>query len=120
MNLDKYQHAWKAETSQIQVTFDADVLSKEVQQSHESFRSTIFWRDVREVGTSLVMIPIWFAMGIGMSLPWSWYLTVPALLWVAGFMLLDRKRHPQGPSGPGEPLLFYVNESLTQVEHQIW
>ncbi|MDA1231717.1 MAG: hypothetical protein O2856_13165 [Planctomycetota bacterium] len=120
MSLDKYQQAWKVEAAQMHITIDTNLLSKEVQQSHEAFRSMIFWRDVREVGTSLVMIPVWFVMGIGMSLPWTWYLTVPALLWVAGFMLLDRRRHLQRPSDPGEPLLFYVKESLAQVEHQIW
>jgi hypothetical protein len=35
-------------------------------------------------------------------------------------MLVDRRLHPQRPSDPGEPLLFYVKESLAQVEHQIW
>ncbi|TWU06320.1 serine hydrolase domain-containing protein [Stieleria varia] len=120
MSLDKYQQAWKAEASQVQAVFDVDVVSQQVQQTHDAFRSMIFWRDVREVGTSLVMIPLWFVMGIGMSLSWTWYLTVPALLWIAVFMLVDRRRHPQRPSGPGEPLLFYVKESLTQVEHQIW
>ena len=120
MNLDQYQQAWKADAAQMRVTIDTDLLSKEVQRSQQDFQSTIFWRDVREAGTSLVMIPIWFAMGITMSLPWTWYLTVPALIWVAGFILVDRRRHPQRPSEPGEPLLYYVKESLTQVEHQIW
>jgi len=120
MSLDQYQKAWKAEASQVKVSFDANVLSKEVWKSRESFRSLIFWRDVREVGTSLVMIPIWFVLGSIIPVPWTWWLTVPVLLWIAGFMLVDRKRHPQSPSGPGEPLLFYVTESLTQVEHQIW
>lgn len=120
MNLDKYKQAWKAESSKIRVRFDADRLSKEVWQSHERFRSTIFWRDVREVGTSLVMVPIWIVLGVVTPVPWTWYLTVPALLWVAGFMLWDRKCHPQEPSGPGEPLIFYVTEALAQVEHQIW
>lgn len=120
MDLDKYQRAWKAQASQVRVSFDADLLSQEVQQSHEAFRSMIFWRDVREVGTSLVMIPIWIVMGIVMSLPWTWYLTVPVLLWIAGFMLVDRRRHSQRQSGAGEPLLFYAKESLAQVEHQIW
>ncbi len=120
MSLDKFQQAWKAEASQLKVTFDADLLSKQVQQSHDEFRSLIFWRDVREIGVSLLMIPIWFAMGIGLSLPWSWWLTVPALIWVAGFMLMDRKRHPKTPSEPGESLLFYAKESLSQVDHQIW
>ncbi len=120
MSLDKFQQAWKAEASQLKVTFDADLLSKQVQQSHDQFRSLIFWRDVREIGVSLLLIPIWFAMGIGLSLPWSWWLTVPALIWVAGFMLIDRKRHPKTPSEPGESLLFYAKESLSQVDHQIW
>ncbi|HUP77156.1 MAG TPA: hypothetical protein VM260_01255 [Pirellula sp.] len=120
MSLDKCQQAWKAEASKVQVTFDADWLLNEVQHLHSAFRSMIFWRDVREVGMSLVMIPLWFAMGIGMSLPWTWYLTVPALLWIAGFMLVDRRRHPQRSGDPGEPLLYYVKESLAQVEHQIW
>jgi CubicO group peptidase (beta-lactamase class C family) len=120
MDPDKYQQAWQAHTTQTRVTIDADLLSKEVQRSHRDFRSTIFWRDVREVGVSLLLIPIWFVLGFTISLPWTWYLTVPALIWVAGFLLVDRRRHPQRPSEPGEPLLHYVKESLTQLEHQIW
>lgn len=120
MSFDKYQQAWKAESSQVHVTFNTELLSKEVRQSQASFQSVIFWRDVREIGTSLVLVPIWLVLGIGMSLPWTWYLTVPAMLWIAGFMLWDRKRHPQVLSAPGEPLLLRANESLAQVEHQIW
>ena len=36
------------------------------------------------------------------------------------FILVDRIRHKQQPSEPGEPLLDCVKVSLTQVEHQIW
>lgn len=120
MNPDKYQQAWKADAAQTRVTIDADVMSQEVQRSHRGFQSTIFWRDVREVGVSLLLLPIWFIMGFTMSLPWTWYLTVPALIWVTGFILVDRRLHPQRPSEPGEPLLYNVKESLRQVEHQIW
>ena len=120
MDPDKFQKAWKADAAQTRVTVDADSLSKEVQRSHQGFQSTILRRDLREVGISLLMLPCWFYMGNSMSLPWTWYLTVPAIVWVAGFFVVDRKRHPQRPSAPGEPLLFYVKESLTQVEHQIW
>lgn len=120
MELDIYQQAWKVDAAQTRVTIATESLSKEVKRSHQEFQSLIFWRDVREAGVSLVLIPFWFAVGSAMSLPWTWYLTVPALIWVAGFILVDRKRHPQCPSESGEPLLFYVKESLTQVEHQIW
>ena len=120
MEPDRFQQAWRAQSSQTRVMVDADLLQKEVQRGQQEFQTTIFWRDVREVGLSLVMIPMWLAMGLSMSLPWTWYLTVPALIWVAGFILADRKRHPKRPSDPGEPLLFYVKESLAQTEHQIW
>ncbi|EGF27857.1 hypothetical protein [Rhodopirellula baltica] len=120
MSLDKFRQAWKADASQLKVTIDIELLTQQVQQSDDQFRTMIFWRDVREVGVSLLLIPVWLVLGIGFSLPWSWWLTVPVLLWIAGFMLIDRKRHPKASSDPGQPLLFYTKESLTQVEHQIW
>src|SRR5436190_11290982 len=117
---DNYQQAWRAQSSQTRVTVDADSLLKEVQRSQGHFQAMIFWRDFREVGVALVMLPLWFYMGITLSLPWTWYLTVPALVWVVGFLLVDRMRHKQKRIGPGETLLASVKESLTQVEHQIW
>ncbi len=120
MDPDKYQQAWQADAAQTRVTINADLLLNEVRRSHQEFQSTIFWRDVREVGASLLMIPFWFLLGITLSLPWTWYLTVLALVWVTGFILVDRRRYPQRQSEPGEPLLYYVKESLTQLEHQIW
>lgn len=80
----------------------------------------IFVRDFRELAVILLLLPLWFYMGYRLSLPWSWYLSVPAMIGVGGFILVDRKRHPQKPSEPGKPLLENVKESLTQVEHQIW
>lgn len=120
MKLDLYQQAWRADAARTRVTIDTESLAKEVQRSQRNFQSMIFLRDVREAGISLFMIPVWFVMGIAMSLPWTWYLTIPALIWVAGFILVDRRRHPQRSSDPGEPLLYYAKESLTQLEHQIW
>ncbi|MCG8449174.1 MAG: hypothetical protein MI725_06285 [Pirellulales bacterium] len=117
---DELQQAWQTQASQQRITFNADMLSKEVQRSKHRFQSSIFWRDVFEVGTSLLLIPIWFVMGAALPVPWTWYLEVPALIWVAGFILIDRRRHPKRPSEPGEPLLFCAKESLAQVEHQIW
>jgi CubicO group peptidase (beta-lactamase class C family) len=120
METDNYQHAWRARSSQTRVTVDADLLLKEVQRSQGHFQAMIYWRDLREVGVGLVMLPLWFYLGVTFSLPWTWYLTVPALIWVIGFFLVDRMRHKQKCIGPGESLLESVTESLTQVEHQIW
>ena len=64
MEPDKYQQAWQAHSSQTRVTVDADLLLKEVQRSQRNFRAMIFWRDFREVGVALLMLPLWFYLGI--------------------------------------------------------
>ena len=79
----------------------------------------IFWRDFREVGVAIILVPLWFYLGAKNSSPWTYYLTVPVLLWVAGFMLVDRMRH-QRQASEGESLRRHVEGSLAEVEHQIW
>jgi hypothetical protein len=102
------------------MAIDAELLLKEVRRNQQYFTAMIFWRDVREVGTALLLVPLWLYMGVKLSLPWTWYLTVPVLVWVAGYMLADRMRHRRQPPEPGEPLRQRVQSSLAQVEHQIW
>jgi hypothetical protein len=45
---------------------------------------------------------------------------VPALLWIAGYIVVDRMRHGRQSPEPGEPLLEHVRTSLAQIQHQIW
>ncbi|MFO0917711.1 MAG: hypothetical protein U0872_05275 [Planctomycetaceae bacterium] len=120
MNPDDYQQAWRAHTSQTRVTYSTESLLEELQREQQAFRTVIFWRDFREIGTAAVMLPMWFIMGFAQSLPWTWYLIAPAFVWVAGFILVDRMRHPQEAAESGEPLVSGVRRLLAQVEHQIW
>lgn len=120
MEPDKYQQAWQSDTSQPSVNIYADLLQKEVQRSQSNFQSSIFRRDMVEVGIALILLPYWFYAGITYSLPWTWWISVPALIWVAGFFLIDRRCHPQTPSDPNESLLGSAERSWLQVEHQIW
>jgi len=120
MDPDKYQQAWQADDAQARITVDADLLLKEVQRNQQNFFAQILRRDIIEIGVGLLLLPYWFYMGATSSLPWTWYLTVPAILWIVGFFLVDRIRYPQKLSKPGEPLLSCVKNSLSQVEHQIW
>jgi hypothetical protein len=120
MDPDNFKQAWQTQTSQTRLTIDAELLLQEVRRNQRHFTATIFWRDVREVGTAFLLVPLWFYLGVKLSLPWTWYLTVPVLLWVAGFMLGDRMRHKRQPPEPGEPLRQRVESSLAQVDHQIW
>ncbi len=119
-DLDSFQQAWQAQSTQTRVTVDGDLLLKEVQRNQSSFQATIFRRDMIEVVIALLLFPYWLYKGATSSLPWTWYLTVPVLVWIVGFFFVDRKRHPQKPSQPGDPLLVCVKNSLSQVEHQIW
>jgi len=120
MDPDNLKQAWQTQSAQTRMTIDAEVLLKEVQRNQWHFTATIFWRDVREVGLAILMMPLWFYLGVKLSLPWTWYLTVPALAWIAGFMLADRMLHKRQPPEPDEPLRQRVETSLAQVEHQIW
>jgi hypothetical protein len=117
MARDPLQEAWQ---SQPWPAIDTDQLVREVRRGQQQFAATIFWRDVREVGVSLLLLPVWVAMGVVLGLPWTWYLEMPALLWVAVFMTADRMRQRRRRAGPGDTLIRGVECSLAAVEHQIW
>ncbi len=120
MNPDDFKQTWQTQSSQTRLTSDADLLLKEVRRNQQNFTATIFWRDVRDVGIGLLLVPVWIYLGVKLSLPWTWYLVIPALLWSTGFLLADRMRHRPQPPEPGESLRQCVEDSLAQVEHQIW
>jgi hypothetical protein len=119
-NPDNFQQAWQAHASQTRVTIDADLLLKVVERDQRNFQRTIFWRDYREVGVAVAMIPLWFYLDFAVNPPWTWWLTVPVLVWIAGFVLVYRIRHKHPPAKPDAPLLHCLERSLTEVEDQIW
>ena len=120
MNPDDLKKAWQTPSKPDRLAIDAGLLLNEVRQNEHSFRATIFWRDAREVGIAFALVPVWAYMGMKLALPWTWYLTIPALVWVGGFMLVDRLRHNQREGNAGESLTRQVATSLAQIEHQIW
>lgn len=99
---------------------NADVLQQEVQRAQADFRTVVLWRDYHEAGVALLLIPVWLIMGAVIDLPWTWYLEIPACLWIVAFLIWDRKRHPQDLSEQDTPLLESAQASLRQVEHQIF
>jgi len=120
MSGDPFQQAWQTQPSPAKVTINADLLLKEVQRNQRSFTAMLFWRDVREIGIAVVMVPVWVCFGMNGRTPWSFFLMVPALVWVAGFMLAHRLRQKRQTAQPGESLVRRVKYALAQVEEQIW
>ena len=91
MDPDNFQQAWQADKAQIHVKIDTDHLHDEVQSAQRGFLNMIFWRDFREVAVAVIMIPLWIVYGTATSQPWAWYLTIPALIFIIGFILIDRR-----------------------------
>jgi hypothetical protein len=117
MTSDPFQEAWQ---SQPLPEVDTDQLVQKFRRGQEQFDSIIFWRDAREVSVCLLLLPVWVGMGIGIGLPWTWYLVMPGLVWIAAFMTADRIRQRWRLAQPGDPLVRGVQSSLAEVEHQIW
>src|SRR4030095_15622881 len=117
---DELKSAWQSQASPQRLTLDAGLVLNEVRRNERQFAATIYARDVREVGVALLMMPVWIYCGIRFSHHWSWYLVVPTLLWIAGFMIVDRVRQRRKQPGPGDTLRGSIESSLAQVEHQIW
>lgn len=117
---DDFQQAWQAQSEQTRMTVDTERLFEEFRQSQQKFDAILIVRDLCEVGTAVVLLPIWVAMGVFMKLPWTWYLTMPALVWIAGYMFVDLRRHRPRPDEASESLRQRVESSLAQVNHQIW
>ncbi len=117
---DELKKVWQSQSPPPRLTLDAGLLLNEVRRNERQFLATISWRDLREVGVSLVLVPVWVWLGVRQSLPWSWYVVIPALLWIAVYMLVDRVRQRPHQAAPGDDLRTSVGKSLAQVEHQIW
>ena len=116
---DDLKAAWQSQTAPQRLTLDAGVVLNEVRRNERQFAAIIYCRDLREVGIALLMVPVWIYMGIKMKSLWSWYLVVPTLFWIAGFMIVDRMRQRRRQPGPGDTLRSSIESSLAQVEHQI-
>ena len=120
MTFDELQQTWQSQEGDTLPRVNADLLLKQVQRNQRDFRASIFRRDCGEIGVALLLLPVWIYMGVTMESPWTWYLMIPALIWIAGFIVVYRLLHKQDPVQPDEGLLPCVERSLTDVDDQIW
>lgn len=119
MTFDELQDSWKCQKNEFRLKIEPEILLREVKRNHRNFKSTIFWRDVREVGISFVLIPVFLHFGIKSGL-WPLYLLAVICFAVGSFMIIDRQLQKRKTLPPSDSLLDYVNSSLAQINHQIW
>jgi hypothetical protein len=119
MNFEDLQKAWQRQDAGAKLTLDADLLLKEVRRNQQQFRATIFLRDVREVGVCILMAVFFLVWGIRRQW-WSLYLLSFCCFFVGAFFLVDRRLQRGKQPVTNDPLQACVQNSLLQVNHQIW
>lgn len=121
MNLDEMQKAWRLQDAAVGTPIDVDQLLRKVQDDRRRFQRTIFWRDLREVGVAAALV-VFFAIGAARNGDWALWLLAGSMLWVGGFMVVDRwlqqRKAAQRPQPP--TLIASVEASRGEVDHQIW
>ncbi|MEX0642567.1 MAG: hypothetical protein WD468_07690 [Pirellulales bacterium] len=117
MLLDELQQAWQSQEAP-KLRIEPDFLLKEMVRNQQSLKRTLLWRDFREVFVGLALVPVswWMAR----SIDWSALSIGAAGAWIAGYILFDRWRWRRGPVPTEQSLAACVDESLREVEHQIW
>jgi CubicO group peptidase (beta-lactamase class C family) len=119
MNFEDLQKAWQSQDARAQVTIDADLLMKEVRRNQRKFQTTIFWRDVREVGVAFLLT--WYFVQRGLRTDdWSDCLVGLTCFGVGAFMVVDRLLQRRKQPVSSNLLVGCVESSLRQVNHQIW
>jgi len=119
MDFDELQRTWQSQGSGPQLAIDPEMLLKEIRRNKRDFEATVFWRDVREVGAAVVMGTFFICLGITLY-EWEWFLLALSMLWLVGFLVVDRMRQKRKPPVLREPLTACIESSLAQVNHQTW
>lgn len=119
MNFETLQKTWQSQDTGAKMTINADVLLKEVRRNQRHFWATIFWRDVREVGVAFLLTLYFSYRGLRYN-HWTDCLVGFACLGVGTFMVVDRLLQRRKQPVSNDSLKTCIENSLLQVNHQIW
>src|SRR5690242_16781116 len=118
MNFEDFQKSWQSQDGGKKVSINADVLLNEVRRNQEQFRQTILWRDVREAGIAVLLVPVFIYFGLKVS--WTLHLAAFGCFVVGAFIVLDRHRQNKKTRDLHGSLKDSAAISLAEVNHQIW
>ena len=119
-SFEELQKTWQEQDSAGRVKIESEALLKMMRRNHQAVEKNYFFGHYfLAIVFGLIYTPLWIWMGISKEHPWTWYLQIPAFLWVAGFMVVNRRAQEQIVPNPGEPLRESVKHSLARIHHQI-
>ena len=115
------QMMWQAEANQANAGVSIEPLIVAAKERGNAFRRMIDFRDYREIGISIVMIPVWIWLGWRTSQPWTWYLTIGGIVWTTGYQLSVRRKQRRLAERvpPNATFIESLQEDRRQVQHQI-
>ncbi len=120
MSFEELQEAWQEQNASGQVKVESSALLKLVRRNHQVREKMSFQQDVfLGVVFGLIYVPLWIWLGVSKELPWSWYLHIPAFLWVAGFVVWNRLTRRKKHLRPEDSIRVSVEYSLTRINQQI-
>jgi magnesium-transporting ATPase (P-type) len=119
MNFEEMQKAWQSQNAGAKVAINPDLLLNEVRRNNQQFASTILRRDVLEVSACVLMTAGFSAWGWWWHW-WSLYFLAICCFVVGASFVVDRGRQSRKQPVKNDTLFGCIENSLFQVQHQIW
>jgi len=119
MNFEELQNAWQQQPAGDPIRVESGPLLKMVQRNHQAMQKHFMGEPFLIMVFGLFYVPLWIWLGISKNLPWTWYLEIPAFLWVAFFLIYHRIAQRRMQPQPGDSLRESVERSLQQIDYQI-
>ncbi|MCP4639228.1 MAG: hypothetical protein GY851_02275 [bacterium] len=115
MDLDAFREAWQGQETEGP---SGEEVVRMVERKHRKLERTVVWRDVRESVAALVLAAFFVVAGHHLARHmWPWYGAAGCCLWVAAFLIVDRRIQRDGQ--PAASTREALDRALRQVDHQI-
>lgn len=119
MDFEQLKKTWQEQPVPDKVTVQSELLLKMSRRDQQCFLSAVLRRDILEVSVCLLLV-VYFLHNYAHSKSISMLIVGLGCLFVGGFFIIDRviqkKRSPQYE----DTLRCCLEQSLNQVNHQIW
>lgn len=119
MNFDDLQSKWQSHDHGMQINIDAKLLLNEVRRNHRAFELQLWWRDINEIMAAFLISCVFTTLAVLMG-QWTLLLCAAGSLFVGLFFIFDRLKQRRQRSAAHDSLPSTIDESLKQIQHQIW